>query len=143
MISAVEARELTKQSVLLRKVGKNIKKFIKWFNKGQDRETDPYREFKEELVDGCEIDEGLFQKPSFHFVKTKYRGIQLSFYKVDELCRFDIYELVLNKEQEKFFETIKNKNLKLFTREEIESSGIDKKNDKRIIGDQTVYILED
>lgn len=126
-------------------LGKNIRKFIKWFNKKENREIEPNREFNEELIVSSIVPAELFSNNSFKFIKTSYRGIGYdSFYKKNELCRFDIFELVLNKEQESFFQTMKtNKLIKLVTREDIETGGINKDNDKRIIGDQTIFILED
>ena len=126
-------------------LGKNISKFIKWFNKGIDREVSPNREFFEELIESGVVPEALFKDLSFTFVGTKYRGVEYdNFYKIDELCRFDIFELVLNKEQEEFFSSLKRKgHVLLFTNDEINSGGVDKNNDRRIVGTQTVYILED
>lgn len=125
--------------------GKNIKKFLKWFNKKENREITPYREFEEELIKTAVVPDNLFAGVNFEFIKTYYRGIAYDpYYKIDELCRFDIYELVINDEQTKYFVSNKlNKSLKLVTREEIETGGITKDNDKRTIGDQTIYILED
>ena len=124
--------------------GQNVAKFIRWFNKRKNREVCPNREFDEELIDSGIVDKGLFKDVSFSFVNTKYRGIQLStHYRKLELCRFDVYELSLNPEQISHLSSLKSKKIKLATREEIESCGVDKNNDKRTIGDQTVYILEE
>ena len=80
--------------------GKNIKKFIKWFEKKEEREIAPYREYEEELIKTSFVPESLFTNVNFKFVKTCYRGIDYDqVYKKDELCRFDIYDLVLNDEQ--------------------------------------------
>lgn len=127
-------------------LGKNIEKFIEWFNHGENRETSPLREFCEELLESEFIPKQLFDNPTFSFLGTKYKGISFNdYYHINELLRFDIYELVLNEEQIKYIEdgNINKKSVRLFSKEEIESLGITEENDKRIIGTQTPYILED
>lgn len=126
-------------------LGKNIKKFIKWFNKKEDRETIPNREFEEEIIKTGIASKELFPKLDFKFIGTHYRGIEYdSFYGVDELCRFDIYELTLNEEQVRYFEKMnKNKGAILVTSDDIKTFGINDENDKRSIGSQTIYILEE
>lgn len=127
-------------------LGKNIKKFIEWFNRGENRETSPLREFCEELLDSELIPKQLFDNPTFSFLGTKYKGISCNdYYHINELLRFDIYELVLNEDQIKYIKdgNINKKSVRLFSKEEIESLGITEENDKRIIGTQTPYILED
>ena len=123
--------------------GKNIGKFIRWFNKGINREVSPNREFEEELLKSGVVPNNLFLNQDFKYACTKYRGIERSaHYKKLELCRFDIFELLLTKEQEKFFVNSKDKRIFLATKEDIETGGVNKNNDRRIIGDQTPYILE-
>lgn len=127
-------------------LGKNIKKFIKWFDQKKNRETTPNREFQEELLTPGLVPNQLFDNPTFNFLGTKYKGISYSeFYNMNELLRFDIYELVLNEEQRKYLESgkLNGKYIKLFSREEIESLGVTGDNDKRTVGTQTPYILED
>lgn len=127
-------------------LGKSIKRFIKWFDCKKNRETNPNREYQEELLNSGLLPSQLFGAPVFNFLGTKYKGISYSdYYRINELLRFDIYELVLNDDQIKYIENNikKIKSIRLFTREEIESLGITNDNDKRIIGTQTPYILED
>ena len=127
-------------------LGKSIKRFIKWFDCKKNRETNPNREYQEELLNSGLLPSQLFGAPVFNFLGTKYKWISYSdYYRINELLRFDIYELVLNDDQIKYIENNikKIKSIRLFTREEIESLGITNDNDKRIIGTQTPYILED
>lgn len=125
--------------------GKRIRKFIRWFNSGVDRETSPNREFSEELIESGVVPKDLFTKPAFKFIGTKYLGIAYDpYYKIDGLRRFDVFELVLTKEQENWFmANHENESIRLATRDEIETGGITSHNDRRNIGDQTLYILED
>lgn len=127
-------------------LGKNIKAFIKWFDKAENREKTQDREFKEEFLNSNLIDSSLFNEPSFKYVCTKYKGVSYGdYYGINELLRFDIYDLILNDTQTKALKNLnkKTQNLCLFTKEEIKTLGITKDNDKRIIGTQTPYILED
>lgn len=125
--------------------GKNITKFIKWFDLKKERETTPNREFYEELVNSGILDINLFGEPDFVFVGTKYDGISFSDpYHCYELKRFDIYELTIDDKQEKVLQSIRsNKSIFLATKEEIECLGITSANDKRMFGTQTPFILED
>ena len=126
--------------------GKQIKKFIRWFNKNNGHEIGPYREFKEELVDTNILPKELFNEDNlkFSFCDTFYKGIyQDEFYKVKTLLRFDIFELTLNEEQLKYVIDLKNKNIRLATYSEIETLGVTKDHDERLFGTQTPFILED
>lgn len=125
--------------------GKYIRRFIRWFNKKQDREISPEREFREELLEDGKFPEDIFQTPKFEFVHSYYKGVEMSqAYNVLELLRFDIFELVPSKEQIEFFNSFKNcKYIKLATLNEIKTLGVTDFNDKIIFGTQTPYILEE
>ncbi|MCF2501353.1 SMODS-associated NUDIX domain-containing protein [Dyadobacter chenhuakuii] len=70
-----------------------LPKFITWFNSKKDRETDPWREFYEEL-----IQENILQQEDFPYIqyihcKSNYEGIKAStFFPIDEFLYADIYE---------------------------------------------------
>ena len=51
------------QDVRSKILGKNIEKFIEWFNPKENRETSPLREFREELLDSELIPKQLFGNP--------------------------------------------------------------------------------
>ena len=126
-------------------LGKNINKFIKWFGRKENRETTPNREFEEEIINSGIAPKELFPELDFKFIGTHYRGIEYdSFYEIDELCRFDIYELILNEKQVQYFEKAKkNKDFILITSDDIKTFGVNEQNDRRSIGTQTIYILEE
>lgn len=126
-------------------LGKSIKKFIKWFDRKENREITPNREFEEEIINSGIAPKELFLDLDFKFIGTHYRGIEYdSFYKIDELCRFDIYELILNEQQIQYFEKAKkNKDFIFVTSDDIKTFGVNEQNDRRSIGTQTIYILEE
>lgn len=126
-------------------LGKNIKKFIKWFEGKESREITPNREFEEEIINSGIASKELFPALDFKFIRTYYRGIEYdSFYDIDELCRFDVYELILNEQQVQYFEKAKkNKDFILATSDDIKTFGVNEQNDRRSIGTQTIYILEE
>jgi hypothetical protein len=106
---------------------KNVIPFLNWFDKKENRETDPWREFLEELI--CD---GLL--PAEHFPYIQYNlcdqhrtGIQPSKkFPTDELLHADIYELKwVNAEQKTAFHRLFNTQVPhdkyvFATREEIE-----------------------
>lgn len=126
--------------------GRNIKKFIKWFNKKKDRECNPFREFKEEMIDTNIFPIELFNEENLNFTyyDTFYKGVYPDeFYNIKSLLRFDIYDLNLTLEQYEFIDKLKNRNIKLASYEEIVTFGVTKDHDERLFGTQTPYILED
>lgn len=126
--------------------GNKIKKFIKWFNKNIDRESGPYREFKEEMIDTGILPNNLFNEGNlkFSYCDSYYKGVYHDeHYNIKTLLRFDIYELILDKDQLKFIHSLKNRNIKFATYTEIETLGVTKEHDERQFGTQTPYILED
>lgn len=125
--------------------GKNVSKFIRWFDKKKNREITPYREFKEELINEEIFPNELFNNPNIVFRKTFYRGVSWSdYYNTLELMRFDIYELIPSSEQLEFLRKLKsNKKIYLANEDEMKTMGITPNNDKQKFGTQTKYILED
>ena len=91
----------------------------------------------------------IFNKLEFVYFNTFYNGINYdNFYNTLQLLRFDIFDFIPSKEQEKYLINLdfKNKkikkNLYLATSDEIKSLGVNKLNDKQIFGTQTPFILE-
>ena len=70
------------------------------------------------------------------------------FYNTLQLLRFDIFDFIPTKEQERYLANLdfKNKkikaNLYLATNDEIKRLGVSEANDKQIFGTQTPFILE-
>lgn len=130
-------------------LGRNIKKFIKWFNKKTEREITPDREFREELIASELLPSEIFSELNFSYFDTFYKGVNHdNFYNTLQLLRFDIFDFIPTKEQERYLENLdfKNKkikaNLYLATNDEIKRLGVSEVNDKQIFGTQTPFILE-
>ena len=130
-------------------LGRNIKKFIKWFNKKTEREITPEREFREELIASELLPSEIFSELNFSYFDTFYKGVNHdNFYNTLQLLRFDIFDFIPTKEQERYLENLdlKNKkikaNLYLATNDEIKRLGVSEVNDKQIFGTQTPFILE-
>ncbi len=71
---------------------KKLFKFLKWFDKGIHRETDPWREFYEELVRSNILDERNFKYIQYEKVSTHEAPITYSsHFKIDEFLLADIY----------------------------------------------------
>ncbi len=98
---------------------KNLFKFLKWFNSGNDREIDHFREFHEELLESKKTvtpiisDKELFNIINFRKVKTINTGIrkspQESGFNCLEYNQYDILEPKFTSEQESYLENLAKK----------------------------------
>lgn len=89
--------------------GKNVINFFKWFKTNEDRETSPWREFCEEL-----ISTKILPWKEFRYIDYKFRGIvRTPLINLDNgdkgLFHYEIYDLVINNEQEPILKILKNK----------------------------------
>ncbi len=89
--------------------GKDLRKFIKWFDSRQDREISCNREFNEELINTGILDKEKFKDPHYSYLGTHKTSIFNSEYYGKEFLLADIYELELNDEQKKEFLLLKEK----------------------------------
>lgn len=87
--------------------GKDLKKFIQWFESRQDREITCHREFKEELINSKILDKEKFEELHYSYLGTHKTNIFTSEYYGKEFLLADIYELELNDEQKKEFLSLK------------------------------------
>lgn len=125
--------------------GKYLLKYMDWFLSMSDREYDPYREFKEELLDTQLLPSQEFQILKYRKVLTHNKGVQFSKYlNCDEFVYADIFEIKLTTNQEEAIKKAVVKNpdqLCLATADELKSecyNGIDKNignNAKWLIGE--------
>ena len=79
--------------------GKNVIKFLKWFDSKKDREISPWREFCEEL-----ISENILPWKQFRYIDYEFKKkIQSPIINLDSggkgIFVFEIYDLVINNEQ--------------------------------------------
>lgn len=127
---------------------KKLDKFIKWFDKNQNRENTPHREFYEEVGKTALLDSEIFNDDNLNFskIKTYYQGIEFGpHYNCYELLRFDLYELELSDEQEKYVKDVLSKdkeNFLLVTNQELACLGVGDKYRSKF-GTQSVYLREE
>ena len=80
--------------------GKYILRFMEWFISMQDREYDPKREFKEELINNGLLCARKFANIRYRKIGVHNSGIKYSqFFACNELLYSDIFELVLTDDQ--------------------------------------------
>ena len=123
--------------------GKHLLSFMNWFLSMKDREYDPYREFKEELIDTGLLPENDFKQLSYRKVCVHNKGVTFSnFNNCIEFIYSDIFDLDLTNEQKTaIIKSVKEhpESLCLVTAEELNSecyNGIEKN-----IGNNAKWIL--
>lgn len=80
--------------------GKYLLKYMNWFLSMENREYDPYREFKEELLDSGLLSEECFRTLKYRKILVHNSGVQFSKYlQCNELVYADIFKLILDKKQ--------------------------------------------
>lgn len=123
--------------------GKYLIKFMDWFLLMKDREYDPYREFKEELIDTGYLPENEFKIIKYRKKFIHNKGVEYSKYlQCNEYLYSDIFELKLTEKQcELTKKAVENnpQNLCLATAEELKTEcygGINKN-----IGTNAIWLL--
>ena len=113
--------------------GKYLLKFMEWFTSMENREYDPQREIKEELIDTGLLPAHLFESLRYRKVGIHNDGIKYSQHLAcDELLYSDIFELVLTTDQKRIIRDAVQRNpemLALASVEELRSqchNGIEK-----------------
>lgn len=82
--------------------GKNVIDVLNWFEAGGERETEPRREFKEELLDTGILDPQIFQHFSHKHIRRYSKSLSWSdYFSCYEILTFDVFELLPNEEQKK------------------------------------------
>lgn len=82
---------------------------INWFESAQNRETDGWREFYEELIETRILPERIFKLIKYDHVCRYYHPLRYSKWaKSKELLIADIFELIPNEEQIKALKNLKN-----------------------------------
>lgn len=105
--------------------GKHVLQFFDWFLSMKDREYDPLREFREELIESGILPEKEFSVINYRKVYTYKTAVQFSTYmQCNEILYSDIFEIYLNEEQKKILiETMNETDDRIcwVTEEEIQS----------------------
>ena len=125
-------------------------KFLDWFNKGQNREINHWREFFEELIEGKA---SLLPRDKFPYVNYNYKGTittpvkRTAGWACYEILQYDILDLLPTIEQEqellKLLEKGDKKYIKWADEELIQCLGHDKRQKKNLynIGIHTKWAL--
>lgn len=82
--------------------GKNVIDVLNWFETDRERETDPRREFKEEVLDTGILDPHIFQHFNHKHIRRYSKSLTWSdYFSCYEILTYDIFELLPNEEQKK------------------------------------------
>ena len=80
--------------------GKFAIEVMNWFESMQEREINPNREFKEELLDTNILDSKIFQNINYKHIRRFSKNLVWSeFFSCYEVLVYDVFELIPNKEQ--------------------------------------------
>ncbi|UFH45312.1 hypothetical protein LNP27_09210 [Flavobacterium galactosidilyticum] len=143
-------KDLMKDDFAIFIPAKNAIKFLDWFNEGQNREINHWREFYEELIEGKAE---LLSKENFPYVNYNLLGRvttpvkRTAGWNCPEILQYDILELLPNVEQRKELLALKNQGdteyIKWVDRELIDCLGHDKRTKKKLydIGQHTKWAL--
>lgn len=82
--------------------GKNVIEILNWFESKKERETEPRREFKEELLDTGILDPKIFQHFDHKHIRRFSKNLVWSdYFSCYEILIYDVFELLPNEEQKK------------------------------------------
>lgn len=80
--------------------GKYVIEVLNWFELGEERETEPRREFKEELLDTNILDGRMFEHFDYKHIRRYSKNLTWSkYFNCYEILIYDIFELLPNDEQ--------------------------------------------
>ncbi|MDB5038864.1 MAG: hypothetical protein JWQ35_2392 [Bacteriovoracaceae bacterium] len=120
-------------------------KFKRWFDSQRAREISPHREFYEEISQLSFFDTAVFKNLKFEFKRRVDDGLlwsqHLGMY---EHKIFDIFDLILNSEQESLLERTlseSSESFKWVERGQIESLGYSRSGDEMRIGSHAKYLI--
>lgn len=135
-----------KDDLRIRVPGKNVMKFISWFESNTDRENNPQREFREELLDTKILaPRQAFEIIDYNFLERNISKLHFSaHFQCPEILIKDIYEFIPNEEQEEILRNIFDKETdyyRWFEQDEIISLGRTKDKKEFRVGEHTLDIL--
>ncbi|HTN37292.1 MAG TPA: hypothetical protein VL053_09470 [Arachidicoccus sp.] len=82
--------------------GKNVIDVLNWFDSSRERETEPRREFIEELLDTDILDPKIFQQLNYKQIRRYSKKLSWSdYFSCYEILTFDVFELLPNEDQKK------------------------------------------
>lgn len=135
-----------KDDLRVRVPGKNVMNFLSWFKSNTDREIDPQREFREELLDTKILTpRKAFESIDYNFLERNISKLHFSnHFQCPEILIKDIYEFIPNEKQEQILRKIFNKETdyyRWFEQDEIISLGRTKEKKEFRVGEHTLDIL--
>ncbi len=135
-----------KDDLRIRVPGKNVMKFISWFESNTDRENNPLREFREELLDtNVLVPRQAFENIEYNSLERSMSKLHFSQkFQCPEILIKDIYEYIPNEEQEEIIRNIFNNETdyyRWFEQDEIISLGRTKDKKEFRVGEHTLDIL--
>jgi hypothetical protein len=138
--------EASRHDLRIRIKGKHLVKFMKWFDSRKNREICGWREFYEEVVKTDLFPIQLFPYIRYEFVKKHENPIRYSDYAQSyEILIAEIYELILDKDQEDFLRNTMENDIEdciWATEEEILRRGsTPRKNYNFLISEHSKWIL--
>ena len=94
--------------------GKDVINVLTWYEKGSERETEPRREFKEELLDTGVLDAAIFSHFNHKHIRRYSKNLIWSeYFSCYEILVFDVFELLPNEEQKEALREIAEEPLDL------------------------------
>ncbi|MGE9313215.1 hypothetical protein ACLOAU_16315 [Niabella sp. CJ426] len=82
--------------------GKHVVDVLNWFETSRERETEPRREFKEELLDTGILDPAVFQHINQKHIRRYSKTLSWSeYFSCFEILIYDVFELLPNDDQKK------------------------------------------
>ncbi|MEQ8574480.1 MAG: hypothetical protein RIB63_10485 [Fulvivirga sp.] len=80
--------------------GKYVIDVLNWFDSGHERESEPRREFKEELLDTNILDSQIFQHFSHKHIRRFSKNLSWSdYFSCHEILTYDIFEIIPDEAQ--------------------------------------------
>ena len=119
--------------------------FVEWFQSMEDREYDPLREFREELIEAKILPKDEFKYIKYRKLFVHNKGIQYSTYtECNELLYADIFELELTIAQKEFVrKALKDKPNEICAATEEEMRKLCYNGIEKNLGTNTPWILEE
>jgi hypothetical protein len=94
--------------------GKYVIEVMNWFESMHERETDPNREFKEELLDTNILNSDVFQSLTYKHIRRYSDSLSWSkYFKCFEVKIYDVFELIPNEQQKRSLTDLAQEDLDL------------------------------
>jgi len=130
---------------------RNVIKFMRWFDSGKERESEPWREFYEELVETNILSSDDFKFIFARHIRRHRTSIHYSeHFEQDEILMADIFELVPTEEQKKALQALPAADDEdryiLLTHEDIKRRGFDKRTKTSLVtplADTVLWTMKD